>query len=145
MDHAVRVHQEISEAKPIRRRGRIIAATAVCAPLLAFSVYSMVARPEFIWGSRSVLPPDQADANARVALFMLAQRIEGVRAQRGAYPASLAEIGEGTSTVQYRLLADSLFELRLRMDAAQEVVLLSNQDLRVFLGDSPQRIQGREP
>ncbi len=84
MDHAVRVHQEISEAKPFPRRSRVLVATIVCIPLLAFSVYSVVARPEFIWGSRSVLPPDQADANARVALFMLAQRIEGVRAQRGA-------------------------------------------------------------
>jgi len=142
MDHAVRVKREISEAKPLHRsRGLLV--LGVCLPLLAFSAYSFLARPAFIWGTPSVIAPEQRDAGARVALFLLAQRLEAVRAARGDYPRSLAEIGEGTSGVEYRVSGDTLFELRVRTDSTSVLVFRSNDDAARFLGDSPTKIQGR--
>ena len=145
MDHAVRVQREISEAKPLYRSRKIVAALVICLPLLAFSVYSFVARPDFIWGTPAVLPVPQRDANARVALFMLAQRLEAIRAERGDYPESLAEIGEDAPGITYTVSGDSIFELRFRADSSTTVVYRSNEDAERFLGDSPLRIQGRAP
>ena len=104
MDHAVRVKREISEAKPLHRRRGVIA-LLLCIPLLGFSIYSFVARPEFIWGAPARLPQEQAEANARVAMFLLAQRIEALRAARGDYPESLAEIGEAVDPCKVYPLA----------------------------------------
>jgi hypothetical protein len=144
MDHAVRVQREISEAKPLHRSGRVVAALALCIPLLAFCIYSFVARPDFIWGTAVTLPPAQREANGKVALFLLAQRLEAIRAERGEYPESLRDIGEEAAGLQYRLVADSVFELRFKPDSASEIVFRSNENAAQFLGDSPMKIQGRE-
>lgn len=143
MDHAVRVQREISEAKPLYGSKRVVAAMVICLPLLAFCIYSFVVRPDFIWGARAALPLPQRDANARVALFMLAQRLEAIRAERGGYPESLAEIGEEAPGITYTVTGDSVFELRFRADSTAEVVYRSTEDAARFLGDSPLRIQGR--
>ena len=133
MDHAVRVQREISEAKPLHRRRGAMLALLLCVPLLAFSIYSLVARPEFIWGAAPVLPREQADANARIGLFLLAQRIEAVRAARGDYPESLTELGENFPGVTYAVVGDSAFELRAKADSATEIVFNSRGDIRQFL------------
>jgi hypothetical protein len=142
MDHAVRVKREISEAKPIYRRRGSLFALLVCVPLLAFSVYSFVAKPEFIWGAPVALPPEQSEASGRVALFMLAQRIEAVRAQRGDYPESLTEIGEVAPGIQYTLVGDSAFELRMTPDATREIVFDSRANAREFLRNTPLTLSG---
>ena len=143
MDHAVRVQREISEAKPLGASRRVLLAAVLCVPLLAFSAYSILARPEFIWGPPLALPMEQREAGVRVGMFLLAQRIEAVRAARGDYPQSLAEIGEASSGMEYRVFGDTLFELRLRPDSASEIVFRSNENSARFLGDSPLKIQGR--
>jgi hypothetical protein len=144
MDHAVRVQREISEAKPLHRSGRLVTALVICMPLLAFCIYSFVARPDFIWGTAVALPPAQRDANGRVALFLLAQRIETIRAERGHYPETLREIGEEAAGLQYRLVGDSVFELRFKPDSASEIIFNSTENAARFLGDSPMKIQGRQ-
>ena len=143
MDHAVRVQREISGAKPLGPPRRLVLALLICVPLLAFSAYSVLARPEFIWGPPVAMPTEQRDAGARVAMFLLAQRIEAARTARGDYPESLAEIGEGAAGVEYRVFGDTVFELRLRTDSATAIVFRSNENSARFLGDSPMKIQGR--
>jgi hypothetical protein len=142
MDHAVRVQRENAEIRPLFRSRRMLA-VMICALLLAFSAYSAIVRPEFIWGPAVVVAPEQADAGARMGMFLLAQRLEGVRAARGHYPESLNEVGEGASGVEYRVIGDSIFELRVKTDSASVLVFRSNENAARFLGDSPMRIQGR--
>lgn len=142
MDHAVRVQRENADA-PLGTSRRLLLGLAICVPLLAFSAYSLAARPEFIWGPSVAIPAEQRDAGVRMALFLLAQRIEAARAARGDYPVSLAEIGEAGAGVEYRLFGDTLFELRDASDAASGIVYRSNENPARFLGDSPMKIQGR--
>lgn len=136
MDHAVKVHQEDAR-KPSRRRsnGRLALMLALCVPLLAFSVWSYVTRPAFIWGADDVLSPAERENHQRLALFFLAQRIEAARRQIGHYPVTLGEIGEASTTVSYRLLDDSTFTLRAT-SGASELLLNSRQPLDQFLGNN---------
>jgi hypothetical protein len=141
MDHAVRVQREITAPRPIRGRlaGRI-GALLVCVPLLGFSAYSYVVRPEFIWGQALETSPVQRDAGLRFGMYLLAQRIESYRAQTGHYPESLEAVDGAPDGMRYRLISESAFELRSDNDSA--VVLRSTEPVDAFLGNSPQVIQG---
>lgn len=145
MDHAVRVQREISGAKRIGpSRAPMIWALLVCVPLLAFSAYSYLARPAFIWGAPAALPPERMDANVRVALFMLAQRIEAFRAEAGHFPVALGDIGEAVEGVRYSVLSDAVFELRAEATGGAAVVFRSDQPVDAFLGNSIVVIQGHQ-
>jgi hypothetical protein len=143
MDHAVRVHRDLIEGRPwTKSRARSIWTGVLCIPLIALSIYSWVARPEFIWGpsSRSVAP-QRRDANLRFAMFLLAQRVESFRKAGGSFPASLAAMGETMPGVSLRVLSDSIFELRATENGGS-VVYRSNESPSVFLGDAPKFISG---
>lgn len=142
MDHAVRVQKEITAPTSVNTgNARRITLAAVCAGLMAFSVYSWVARPEFIWGrAAQPLPPPRQNANVRFALYLLSQRIEFYRAAQGAYPASLGVIGEALPGVTFHVVSDSIFELRAMQDG-KPIVFRSDESVDVFLGNSPLLIQ----
>ena len=136
MDHAVQVQQEMA-TKGARRRspGRPMLVLALCVPLLAFSVWSYVARPVIIWGADATLTADDRENHLRLTMFFLAQRIEAARRQTGHYPATLGEIGEAGTSVSYRLLDDSTFHLSATWDGSQ-LLLNSREPLDRFLGNS---------
>jgi hypothetical protein len=142
MDHAVRVQREISKPTLLRKsRARLVWATVVCVPLIALSAYSWIARPTFIWGpsERSVSAARQ-DADIRFAMYLLAQRVESYRGTEGPYPATLDALGEQLEGVSYRVISDSVFELRAERDG-KPLVFRSNENVDAFLGNSPSVIQ----
>lgn len=136
MDHAVKVHQE-GAAKPTgrRSRGRLGLMLALCVPLLAFSAWSWVARPEIIWGAAAAVSPAEREGHLRLTMFFLAQRLEAARRQSGRYPVTLGEIGETSTTVSYRLVDDSSFTLSASLGDRQ-LLLNSRQPLDQFLGSN---------
>jgi hypothetical protein len=144
MDHAVRVQREITAVTPIRRsRVPRLLALLFCVAAIAFSGYSLVARPAFIWGEPDAVSPVRADAGVRLGLYLLAQRVESFRVEAGKYPASLGDIGEALEGVHYTLVSDSVFELRSSEDST--VVLRSDMPLESFVANSVGVIQGRVP
>jgi len=112
-------------------------------PALAFSVYSFVARPEFIWGANPAnVSAVRQDANLRFTMFLLSQRIRSQFKARGRLPASWAEVGETPKGITYTVVSDSVFELRAD-ERNQVLVLRSNEPPKQFLGDAPSVIAGR--
>lgn len=145
MDHAVRVHKETTGPQGVGKGSsvnRSVVLAAVCVPLLAFCVYSWVARPEFLWGPKSgPLPAVQQEANVRFAMFLLAQRIQAYRAAQGHYPATLGELGETVPGVTYSLGNDGVFQIRAS-ENGKAIEYRSDQSLNAFLGNSFNVIQG---
>lgn len=145
------VEQAVEAEKGFKRksvvqvsRARLIALLVVALPLLAGSVYAWVARPEFIWGpAPRPVQPAEAEANLRVAMFLLAVRLDMYREEHGFYPASLDAMGEEElPAVSYELVADSLFELRGVVDR-QPVIYRSDMTAEEFLRNSKDLISGR--
>jgi len=144
MDHAVRVQKETPGAKGLgasRVRGIVLLVT--CIALLSFSAYSWFARPAFIWGPQTHPSAARQEAGARLAMVLLAQRLDSYRQTNGAFPASLAEIGEGRSGIRFRAVGDSAFELRDSVDT-RELVLRSTDQRDAFLGNSVTRLGGHD-
>jgi hypothetical protein len=113
MDHAVRVQREVTQATPLRRsRAPRLFAVGVCMALIGMSVYSVIARPEFIWGRSSRQPDAATQASLRLGLYVLSQRIETFRTEHSRYPVALDEVDEGARGVHYALLGDSVYVLR---------------------------------
>lgn len=142
MEHSVRV--EADSARPYevpRSRAKAIVLLVLCVPLLGFSAYSWIARPEFIWGPREsgLMTPARSEANLRFAIYLEAQRVEMYRDSAGTYPTSLAAVG-GDTSLRYVLLSDSVY--RISSGGAAPIVLTSTDDFDAFLGDSPRLIQG---
>lgn len=142
MDHAVKVHKETT--KPTRLndgRGRAIGMTLVMIPMIAFALYSWIARPEFIWGPAvKPIPPARQEANIRFSMFLLAQRIETYRHDEGSYPTSLSAVGDSLEGVVY-VRADSVYELRA-VENGKAIVFRPDRSVDDFLGASPLIIQG---
>lgn len=136
MDHAVKVQQEMATTEARRRSpGRTMLVLGLCAPLLAVSVWSYVARPQIIWGADAKLSAGERESHLRLTMFFLAQRIEAARRQTGHYPVTLGEIGEASTGVSYRLLDDSTFHLSSTLDGTQ-LLLNSREPLDQFLGSN---------
>lgn len=147
MAHAVEVEKEVhkSDAPPGRSPAARVTMLAFSIIGLAFSVYSYVARPEFIWGPQEKsIPEVRRDANLRFTLYLLGQRIRAYRRTNGTLPASLADVGESPRGITYAIVSDTVFELRA-MDGAREVVFRSDVRPDEFLGDTKRHIVGREP
>lgn len=145
MAHAVEVEKETRKTSVTpRSRSRRAVVIALSVPLLAFSVYSFVARPEFIWGAkRSSMTPVRRDANARFAMYLLSRRIETYKKTNGRYPTDLSAVpGLPLASVRYTLVTDQLYELRAP-DGDRELVFRSDQPVDQFLGRSPTIVAGR--
>lgn len=137
MEHAVKVHQETGRrARPRGSLGRTGILLGVTLPLLAFSIWSYVTEPEFLWGPAPVLEGAEQASHLKVAMYYLARRVEASRAQAGHYPATLTEVGDSVPGVTYHLLSDSAFELRAAAVPSAPIVFRSGQPVEQFLGSS---------
>jgi len=145
MQRAVEQQREITAPKPLRGSGRAVALSILLLLLAGLCAYSWIERPEFIWGPNPKnVPPARQEANLRVAMYLLAQRVATYRAQTGYLPESLAPIGDSIDGVSYHVVHDTVFELR-GLAAGKAVTLRSDQSLDAFLGNSFQIIQGHQP
>lgn len=143
MNHAVKVEKEFKRATPVKAsNGRLVGMMLICIPLLAFSIYSWVARPAFIWGQPvEPLPAVEQEAGMRFSMFLMAMRVEAYRESEGLYPASLASLGESLAGATYAMVSDTAFELRAMVNG-REIVFRSDARADVFLGNSTAIIQG---
>jgi hypothetical protein len=144
LTHAVAVEKETrtrSGPPGTSRVGRTIA-ISLSVPALVFSVYSYVARPEFVWGPKPVVETvERRDANLRFRMFLLSQRIQGQRLATGRLPTTLDNTREQRG-IAYSIVSDTVFELRAEADG-QRLVLRSDSSPRAFLGDAQRHIMGR--
>jgi hypothetical protein len=143
MEHVV----ETSKTSIERKRSRAGAAVAivVCILLLGASAYSWIARPEAIWGpSGEPISPVIDRASARMSMAIIAQRLNDVRGQTGAYPLTLRDIGEAAGGIDYSLVGDTMFVLTAQ-SAGDSIVYRSTQPLDAFLGRTPDLLARTRP
>ena len=140
--HSVQLERELLELprQQPRRTGVVVA--VLCAILLAASAASFVLQPAFIWGNRTAsIPPRRAEANGRLAMFLLARRLDLYRAREGEYPESLTDVG-GDVAIGYRRIDPTTFELSWEANG-KKLVLASGDDRDAFLGNSVELVQQR--
>lgn len=140
--HSVQLERELLDLpkQQPRRRGAFVA--VLCAILLAASAASFVLKPAFIWGNRTAsLPPQRAEANGRLAMFLLARRLDLYRSREGEYPESLTDVG-GDVAIGYRRIDPTTFELSWEANG-KKLVLASGDDRDAFLGNSIELVQQR--
>lgn len=140
VEQAVRVEKETARPQTMQRSnaGRI-ALLVLCVPLAALSVYSFVARPEFIWGPRRpAISPQRAEATLRMSMYLLARRAELYKARHGDFPERLADFSPDTA-LRYRRVGSG-YEISGAVGTTQ-LTLRSADDLQAFLGAAPDLIQ----
>jgi len=95
--------------------------------------YAWLARPVWLWGDGArPMPPREARANERFAVWVLGQQIERYRAARGALPPSLAALGDSVPGVRYRQVDSASFELR-GSAGGEPIVYTSGESADAFL------------
>lgn len=130
---SARDEQQSRPRAPSRRRGAAIGFALLA---VAFAAYSLVARPEFLWGPRgSLLPPAVSEASARVSMAILSTRIEEYERTYGHLPESLAALGEPGGIVGYRLEDDSTWVLTAS-EGGKPIELRRGASVRAFVGDA---------
>ena len=142
--HAVETDREFKKKSSLTggngRRNGLLTLTALMA---AFTLYSWVGRPSFIWGPPVTPPtPEVQDANLRMAMFLQGMRVDKYRKEHRAYPESLTELGDSVPGLSYQRISDSVFELRGKA-ATREVVFRNDMRSSDFLGNTNDLIQAR--
>jgi hypothetical protein len=138
MEHAVRETRAVATAKHITSwRSRPIILAAIAIPLALIATVSVIAKAEFIYGpSPASIPAARRAANTKFAMYLVAQRVLEYREAERRLPESLLAAGEEWDGITYRVVNDSVFELRSVGDAAQAIVFRSNERVDPFLGNS---------
>lgn len=140
--HSVQLERELLAipTQPPRRTRAVVA--VLCALLLIASAASFVLKPDFIWGNRAAsISPQRSEANGRLAMFLLARRLDLYRSREGEYPESLEEVG-GDVAIGYRRIDPTAFELSWDANG-RKLVLASGDDRDAFLGNSVELVQQR--
>lgn len=144
MEHAVRHTRAVTMAKPmVSWRAQPIMLAAAAAVSVVFAAYANIARPDFVFGSApSGMPAEQREAGMRFGMYLLGQRLEQYRTERGTLPPNLDYLDETWPGISYQALSASTFELRSRIDSTV-VVFRSDQPVDEFLGSSLNFIRWR--
>ncbi len=123
-----------SKAPPSRSRTRV---AAISLPVLAsFSFYLWFATPA--WVTPTVpdpVPPAQAQAGLRVAMYFQIQRIEAFRQQNGRLPDTLEETGNAPAEMTYERLDARTYRLS-GSSRGTSLTYESTQPPREFVGDA---------
>lgn len=147
MEYAAKVTRQYAVAKQMQSyRARPIALAALAVLILVLVVYTYLSEPDWVYGPEPVATVEERDAHLRFAMFLAAQRVESMRdSATRVPPATLAQIGEDWSGLEYRVLDLGVFELRGRAANGDEIVYKSGEDLLAFLGDSRGWLRERRP
>jgi len=146
MEHAVRQTRAVAAAKPMKSyRWRPIVLGALAISSVLFATFAIVVRPAFIYGADpSAVPAIRRDAYARFAMYLLMQRVLEYRAGNGRYPETLEQMGESWQGISFRMVNDSVFELRADSSlAGAPLVLRSDQRVDPFIGRGVSLIRRR--
>ncbi|MDB4908598.1 MAG: hypothetical protein JWO05_3382 [Gemmatimonadetes bacterium] len=111
--------------------------------LLVLSAWSVLARPEIIWGPapESVAPAqDEYEAQARAVMWLQAQRLFTYRFENGVLPQKLQDAGDPYGAFIYHRWSDSTFELK-SADVRMPLTLRS-EELGDFLRSGSQFLHG---
>jgi hypothetical protein len=146
LQHAATMAQEVALAKEMKSWPVRPITMAVLATLsLALCTYTFLGQPDWAFGPDPAdVAPLRRDAHLKFAMFLAAQRVEGYRAQTGALPGTLADVGEEWAGVEYEA-ADTTFVLRANGAGGEPIVLQSNADLKAFLGNSRRQLRDQRP
>ena len=138
MDYAARVTIQTALAKPMRSlRIRPIALGLLALMALGVATFTFVSEPDWVFGpSADAAEPARHEAHLRYAMYLAAQRIESLRDSAGVPPASLAEIGEDWSGLEYTVRDLGVFELRGRTPSGDEITYKSGENLAALLGQA---------
>ena len=124
---------ETSKAPPPKKKRGPWVQLSVIVVCVAFSAYAWLARPVWLWGDAvRPVPPREARANERFAIWVLAQQIDHFHTARGALPPTLAALGDSVPGVSYRELDSASFELR-GTAAGDPIVYTSGESADAFL------------
>lgn len=147
VEAAARSTRAVELAKPMESyRSRPIILTALAIPCLLLSLYTFSARPEWVFGPKPVATlTARGEAHVRFAMYLVYKRLNAFRAANGgALPQSLLQVGEEWPAIQYRIVADSVFELRAP-GSARPIVFRSDGDPRALLGASAGALRDELP
>lgn len=142
LQHAASMAQEVALAKEMKSWPVRPITLAVLATLsLALSAYTFVGEPDWAFGpDPASVAPARHDAHLRFAMFLAAERVEAFRAANGTLPATLTEVAEEWTGLEYEP-AESTFVLRAPGARGEAIVLESAADLTAFLGDSRRQLR----
>lgn len=144
---ATAFEKEVAAAKPMESwRSRPIVLAAIALPCLAIFLYSWLAQPEWVYGPDAArIAPAERAAHLRFGMYLIAQRLDAHRAQTGAVPETLLEIGEDWREITYSVVGRSEYELRATPDSSTALVFHSGDDPVAFLGGSRQLLRRVSP
>ena len=131
VQHAARFTKAIALARPMESyRARPIVLTILAVASLSVMVYSLIGRPEWVYGpDPAKRPVAEREANLRFVTYLVVQRVNAYRdARRGFLPGSLAEVGESWPGITYTLLGQSEYEVRAVEAGAPPIIYRSTQD-----------------
>jgi hypothetical protein len=139
--HSVQIEREAALAMiPKQSRVKPIALGLLLAAATAFSAWSFLAKPEFIWGSGATpISPERTEASARLAMYLQARRLDLYREREGEYPEALAVVG-GDTSLGYERSSDTSFALTITV-GGKRLELASGSDRESFLGSSRELVQ----
>ena len=124
---------ETSKAPPPKKKRGPWLQLSVIVVGVAFTAYAWLVRPAWLWGDATrPVPPREARANERFAIWVLAEQIDHYRATRGTLPPSLAALGDSVPDVTYRRIDSASFELR-GSAAGDAIVYRSGESADAFL------------
>lgn len=143
--HAKRETRAVMLAKVMQSyasRPFIVALIGIMALITAVTSYAT--RSEWVFGA-PVARSDLREGHLRFAMFLTMQRVLAYRDSMRVLPASLEEISAGWPGVDYRLIGDTLAELRAQDDAGHVMTLRSDRDAQAFVGLSPNALRRNVP
>ena len=141
--HSVGADREFKKKSSVGGSSRQTGLIVLAVVMGAFSAYSFLAKPAFIWGAPVSAPPAEVqEANLRMSMFLFGMRVDRYKAANRAYPESLEEMGDSIRGISYTRLSDSTFELRGKA-AHREVVYRNDMRPDDFLRNSRELIESR--
>ena len=144
MEHAVNQTLAVALAKEMKSwRARPIILAFLALVSVSLCAYTLVAEADWAYGpDPAAVSVAKREADLRLAMFLIAVRVEEHRAANGVLPGSLAQVGEWPG-IEYRVTDSVSYALVGRDSLAGELSLRSIDSPSSFLGRSRDYL--REP